>query len=107
MATKETLRKFCDSVLSKCAKLRGLMADLRKNYPDDNMAQRPHTYIVENTGCADVPCQAFAFMGQCLPTPSPCRSVTNLEKDLEILDAEYNALSDCMAQGEVDNFDTE
>jgi len=37
---KETFRKFVDSVLQRSAKIRSLIADLGKNYPDDQTAQK-------------------------------------------------------------------
>lgn len=42
---KSVLAKFCDSVLQKSAKIRTLQADLRKNYPANDMAQKSKSYI--------------------------------------------------------------
>ena len=38
--SKDTFRKYIDSVLQKSAKIRGLMGDLRKNYHEDEHAQK-------------------------------------------------------------------
>ena len=37
---KDTFRKFVDSVLQKSAKIRTLISDLIKNYPEDDTAQK-------------------------------------------------------------------
>lgn len=40
LQAKEVFRRFSDSILSKCAKIRSLMSDLKKNYAGDNLAQK-------------------------------------------------------------------
>ena len=45
---KDTFRKFIDSVLSKSAKIRTLVSDLVKNYPDDETAQK-HQIRIQST----------------------------------------------------------
>lgn len=37
---KEVFAKHVESVLSKCGKLRNLIADLQKTYPDDGTAKK-------------------------------------------------------------------
>ena len=39
---KEVFSKFCDSVLAKTSKVRGLIADLNKNYKNCPTAQKYH-----------------------------------------------------------------
>lgn len=106
---KSVLAKFCDSVLQKSAKIRTLQADLRKNYPADDMAQKSKSYIF-------FPLYPYRNLPSLLPSKPPIdsgfsaaslRSCTALDSDLTALDAEYNKLSDLLAEGEKDNFGTQ
>lgn len=102
---KEALSKFCESVLAKTAKIRGLIQDLKKNYRDCPMAKKP---LSDNNFWFDRP--AFSPVMYLAPSsPQPVmtnvlRSVTALEQDLVTMDSEYNKLSDLMARGEQSEF---
>ena len=37
---KDVFQKYVDSVLAKCAKIRSLISDLAKNYPEDQTAKK-------------------------------------------------------------------
>ena len=41
--SKDTFRKYIDSVLQKSAKIRGLIGDLRKNYCEEAPPERPRS----------------------------------------------------------------
>ena len=43
ISSKETFRKYIDSVLSKCAKIRSLVSELDRVYANDEMAKKRST----------------------------------------------------------------
>ena len=121
---KETFRKFVDSVLQRSAKIRSLIADLGKNYPEDQTAKKYRSPNIRLVMVDSVLCVYVLLFVWIAPLPMPVlkpqpsgnskihvilhpRSIKALENDLTTLDGEYNALSDMMAKGEQEDFSPE
>lgn len=106
--------KFCDSVLSKTSKVRGLVTDLTKHYKNCPTAQKYHyvnsTFLFSLSTFND-PRVKYISISSCQSrSSSGChllRSVQALKKDLDGLDAQYNKLSECLAKGESEEFSPE
>ena len=119
--SKDTFRKYIDSVLQKSAKIRGLIGDLRKNYCEDEHAKKflSNNCLFFGSFIYPIKSQLIFFYPFCKlllsPVPSPYqvapperpRSIEALDQDLATLDNEYNTLSDHMAKGEQDDFNPE
>lgn len=100
--SKDTFIKYVDAVLSKMAKMRSLVGDLQRNYPQDQTAKKflnlnrsnmwiiIHLMVNQKKIChpkGDSPATAL-----CSP-----RAVVTLNGDLVTLDGQYNTLSDIVA----------
>lgn len=109
---KDVFAKHVDSLLSKCAKLRSLIGDLQKNYPEDDMARRIlgkigsiqqatknlMMSVFQRVWCFPI---LFEMLGLC--PLLPLRAVVTLNADINTLDLEFNKLSDIVARGDRDN----
>ena len=102
---KEVFAKHVESVLSKSAKIRSLIADLQRNYPDDNTAKRWLVYMLNIWLGEHWPVRKNIWkqlVYQLQPPPQSPRAIQQLNIDLNTLDGEYNKLSHHVAQGERD-----
>lgn len=64
--SKDVFMKYVDSVLSKCAKIRSLIGDLQKNYPNDGTAK----LLLISIG---IRLRADSGVSFSLPTPFYCK----------------------------------
>ena len=67
--SKEVFTKHVESVLNKTAKIRALVSDLQKNYPDDGTAKKL-LILTNEMNMENIMFSQYLFCLSCLAVPS-------------------------------------